>query len=124
MEETKSDVLFQNLESDPTLYRFKNLYGFGASLQLRLTDKTGEDDNDKLQFMRVEPQTTPFTFSTYGTVSVRDLGYWQDDDSYAYDPSLGCFMYTDKYKNVVNVAIQFFVSAGSLGYGWDMFMPE
>lgn len=122
--ETKSDVLFQNLESDPTLYRFKNLYGFGASLLLRLSDKTGEDKYDKLQFFRVEAQTTPFSYGSYGTISVRDLGYWQDDDSYAFDPDYGCFMYTEKYKNTVIVAVQYFVSAGSLGYGWDEFDPE
>jgi len=121
---TKSDVLFQNLESDPTLYRFKNLYGFGASLLLRMTDTTGADEYDNLQFMRVEPQTTPFTYGSYGTISVRDLGYYQDDDSYAFDPGFGCFMYTEKYKNTVVVAVQYFVSAGSLGYGWDEFDPE
>jgi len=124
VEETKADVQFQNLESDPTLYRFKNLYGFGASLLLRLTDKTGEDDYDKLQYFRVEAQTTPFSYGSYGIISVRDLGYWQEDDSYAFDPNYGCFMYTDKYKNNVVVALQFFVSAGSLGYGWDEFVPE
>ena len=122
--ESKSDVLFQNLESDPTLYRFKNLYGFGASLLLRLTDKTGEDQNDKLQFFRVEAQATPFTFSSYGTVSVRDLGYWQEDDSFAFDPDYGCFMYIGNYKGVVVLGLQFFVTAGSLGYGWDEFYPE
>lgn len=121
---SKADILFQNLESDPTLYRFKNLYGFGASLLMRLTDKTGEDEYDKLQFFRVEAQTTPFTFSKYGTVSVRDLGYWQEDDSYAFDPTSGCFMYTDKYKNTVVLALQMFVSAGNAGYGWDEFDPE
>lgn len=124
VEEKKTGVLFQKLESDPTLYRFKNLYGFGASLLLRLTDKTGEDQNDKLQFFRVEAQTTPFTFSSYGTVSVRDLGYWQEDDSFAFDPDYGCFMYTGNYKGVVVLGLQFFVTAGSLGYGWDEFYPE
>ena len=124
VEATKSDVLFQKLESDPTLYRFKNLYGFGAPLLLRLTDKTGEDEYDKLQFFRVEAQTTPFTFGSYGIVSVRDLGYWQEDDSYAFDPSYGCFMYTDNYKNTVVLALQLFVSAGNLGFDWDEFVPE
>lgn len=124
VEEKKTGVLFQKLESDPTLYRFKNLYGFGASLLLRLTDKTGEDQNDKLQFFRVEAQATPFTFSSYGTVSVRDLGYWQEDDSFAFDPDYGCFMYTGNYKGVVVLGLQFFVTAGSLGYGWDEFYPE
>ena len=124
VEEKKTGVLFQKLESDPTLYRFKKLYGFGASLLLRLTDKTGEDQNDKLQFFRVEAQATPFTFSSYGTVSVRDLGYWQEDDSFAFDPDYGCFMYTGNYKGVVVLGLQFFVTAGSLGYGWDEFYPE
>lgn len=124
VEEKKTGVLFQKLESDPTLYRFKNLYGFGASLMLRLTDKTGEDQNDKLQFFRVEAQTTPFTFSSYGTVSVRDLGYWQEDESLAFDPGYGCFMYTGNYKGVVVLGLQFYVADGNLGYGWDEFDPE
>jgi hypothetical protein len=123
VEEKKSTVL-QCLESDPTQYRFKNLYGVGHSLLLTLTDKTDKDDYDKLQYFRVQPQATPFTYSSYGTISVRDLGYWQDDDSYAYDPGYGCFMYTENYKNFVVVAVQYYVSAGSLGYGWDEFEPE
>ena len=78
----------------------------------------------ELQYFRVEPQTTPFTYGDYGTVSVRDLGYWQDDDSYAYDSNYGCFIYTNVNKNGVVLAVQYFVSAGSLGYGWDEFEPE
>lgn len=119
-----TSTVFQYLESDPTQYRFKNLYGVGNSLLLTLTDKTDEDEYDKLQYFRLEPQTTPFTYGSYGAVSVRDLGFWQDDDSYAFDPGYGCFMYTEKYKNTVVLAMQFYVSAGSLGYGWDEFDPE
>jgi hypothetical protein len=118
----KATVL-QYLESNPAQYRFKNLYGYGASLQMTLSDKKGSDDTGELQYFRVEPQTTPFTYGDYGTVSVRDLGYWQDDDSYAFDPDYGCFIYTNANKNGVVLALQYFVSAGSLGYGWDEFEP-
>lgn len=120
----KKSTVLQYLDSDKTKYRFKNLYGVGNHLLLTLTDKTDADEYDKLQYFRVEPQATPFTYGSYGAISVRDLGYWQDDDSYAFDPGFGCFMYTEQYKNVVVVAIQYYVSAGSLGYGRDEFDPE
>jgi hypothetical protein len=121
--ETTATVL-QYLESDPTQYRFKNLYGYGASLRMTLSEKKGSDDTGELQYFRVEGQTTPFTYGDYGTISVRDLGYWQDDDSYAFDPDYGCFIYTNANKNGVVLALQYFVSAGSLGYGWDEFEPK
>ncbi len=114
----------QYLKTNETKYRFKNIYGAGHSLILIKTDKTGTDDNDALLFYRVENQTTPFSYSTYGTVSVRDLGYWQDDDSFAYDPKYGCFEYTDKLKRHFTITIQYHVSAGNLGYGTDKFVPD
>jgi hypothetical protein len=120
----KTETILQFLESNPSIYRFKNLYGYGASLQMTLSDKKGSDDTGDLQYFRIVAQTTPFSYGSYGTISVRDLGYWQDDDSFAYDPDYGCFIYTNANKNGVVLALQYFVSGGSLGYGWDECEPK
>lgn len=114
----------QYLATDPTQYRFKNLYSTGNSLRLVKTDQKGSDDNDSFDYFRVPAQTTPFEYGSYGTVSVRDLGYWQNDDSFAYSPNYGCYVYNDKLKNTAVIGIQYYVSAGSLGYGWDEFVPN
>ena len=117
-------TVFQSLESDPTQYRFKNIFGAGHSLLLTKTDVTGADDQGPLQFFRVADQPLPFTFKSYGTVSVRDLGYWQNDDGIAYDPGSGVFMYTDNLKGHFVLGLQLHVTAGNLGYDWDEFVPN
>ncbi|MGP1437008.1 MAG: hypothetical protein ACTTKN_10360 [Phocaeicola sp.] len=114
----------QSLESDPNQYRFKNLYGAGYSLILTKTDVTGADDNDALQFFRVADQALPFSSAKYGTISVRDLGYWQNDDSFAYDPGYGVFMYTDKLKGNFVLNLQLHVTAGSFGFDTDQYVPN
>lgn len=113
----------QYLKTDSTLYRFKFIYGFGLSLQLRLTEEVGDYQGDPIQYFRVAGQPlNGYTFGSYGTVSVRDLGYWQEDDSFAYDPDYGCWI--DPASNYCSIALQLFVSAGSLGYGWDEFVAD
>jgi hypothetical protein len=113
----------QYLKTDTTLYRFKFLYGFGLSLQARLTEEVGDNEGDPIYYLRVEPQTLAgYTFGSYGTVGVRDLGYWQDDDSFAYDPDYGCWIMDDNY---CNIALSYFGSNGkNITYAWDEFIPN
>lgn len=118
----KSTTL-QYLKSDPTLYRFEDLYGTGYSLKMTMTKDTSSDTNDDLTFLRVDSQSLPFSFSSYGTISVRDIATWQNDESYATNLNLGCYMYTNKYKNNVTLNLQYFVSAGNLGYDTEYFAP-
>ena len=114
----------QYLKTDPTRYRFKSLYGVGYSLVLNKTTSKGSDKYGDYTFYRVEAQNTPFSFSSYGTVSVRDIGYWQGDDSYAFSPSYGCFIYDTGATNTAVLNMQLFVSAGSLGMISEEFDPE
>lgn len=114
----------QYLKTDPTQCRFKNLYGVGYSLKLKKTTVTGSDKYDTFDFYRVAAQQTSFTYGSYGTISVRDLGYWQNDDSFAYNPGYGCYIYNNAYKNYATIIMQYFVSAGSLGYDMDSFSPD
>ena len=106
-------VTLQVCDSDPTSYRFKNL--FGDNNHLKFT-KTAESNSDGGAICRVPAQITPLTFGTHGEVGVRDVATWQNDDSY-----LDCALYND---GNFYVWVQYFVSAGSLGHGYDEFIPE
>ena len=112
----------QYLRSDSTLYRFKFLYGFGKSLQLRLTEEVGDNNGTPIQYFRVDGQATPFTYSKYGTVSVQDVGYYFEDDSYAYDVDYGCWI--DPATNNVTIGLEMYLSAGHLGYLWEEFVAD
>lgn len=114
----------QYLKTDPTRYRFKNLYGVGYSLVLNKTTTSDTDKYGNYTFYRVAAQNTPFTFSSYGTVGVRDIGYWQGDDSYAFTQDYGCYIYDSGVTHTAVLNMQLFVSAGSLGMISEEFDPE
>lgn len=114
----------QQLESDSTQYRLKNLYALGSHLKFIITKNSGADDNDSFDYVRVPGQELPISYGSYGAISVRDLGYWQGDDSYAFSPDYGSYMYNNTLKYDVNIAVQLYVSGSSLGYGWDYFEAE
>lgn len=115
----------QYCKSEPALYRVRDLYGTGKHLLFKKTDKTGTDDNGTFCFVRVEAQPTPFSFSKYGTVSVRDLATWQKDEGLAYTTGTGSYLYTDgAAKNSLVLALQFYVDAGNLGYGAEQFIAK
>lgn len=114
----------QYLKTAPTQYRFKNLYGIGYSLVLNKTSESGADDYDTFDFYRVPSQQTPASYGSYGTISVRDIGYWQNDDSYAFSEGYGCYVYNNALKHSAIISIQYFVSAGSLGNAWDQFVAD
>lgn len=124
LEETKK-VTVQYCKTEPDLYRFADLYGAGRHLKFRKTENVGKDDKGNFNFLRVEAQTTPFTFSSYGTVSVRDVAYWKNDEKLATSAQNGCYMYSDgTSKNSVVLNIQLYVSAGNLGNATESFVAE
>lgn len=102
----------QYCDSDPSSYRFKNLFGSGKHLKFTKTSSTYTDGG---AVCRVAAQATPLTFGSYGTVNVRDVATWQNDDSF-----LDCALYDDGY---FYAWVQYFVTAGNLGYGYDEFVP-
>lgn len=118
---TSSSTVLQVCKTDATLYRLKDVFGTGYSLKLNLIDYQGSDDDGEYQFFRVPVTETPFTYGNYGAVSLRDIGYWQGSDSYVTDYGYESGMYSD-YSCFL--CVQYFVSAGHLGYGYDYFIPD
>lgn len=72
--------------TDPTLYRFENLFGEGYSMKLNMLDLQGQDESGTYRFFRVPEMATPLSVRlTDGNsyqLSVMDIGYWQGDESF------------------------------------------
>ena len=109
--------------TDKTLYRFKDLFGAGSSLKIRLLPDYQATDNDgTYTFCRVPVQGTGRDFDEYGEVSVRDIGYWQGSDAWITDNGYESGMYEDYSCFII---AQWFCSAGNLGYNnYDFFIPN
>lgn len=103
----------QYCDSEPSSYRFKNLFGSGKHLKFTKTNSTYDDGG---AVCRVAAQETPLTYGSYGTISVRDVATWQNDDNY-----LDCALYDD---GSFYAWVQYFVAAGNLGHGYDEFVPN
>jgi len=117
---TVEGVLLQQRADEPTTYRLKNVYGTGNHLILTSTGIKGEDSDGKFTLMRVAAQGIGGSYGSYGAVSVRDIGTWQGDDSYNTDPDgLPIWFYED---GSMYLYLQYYVDAGSLGYGCDTFV--
>lgn len=116
---------FQQCEFDEDLYRFKDLYGSGKSLKVRMTDDDPVADaaGNAYSYFRVENQATPFSYLDYGTVYIRDVGYAMGDDYfYALGYGYDCGVWADGHC-VLNVG--YYVAAGQVSWGWDeTFIPD
>ncbi|MBD5267458.1 MAG: hypothetical protein HDS41_04635 [Bacteroides sp.] len=120
MEENLTEL--QICTTDETLYRFKDVYGEGWSLKINLLpDYTGKDTDGTYTFFRIAPQNTPFTYGNYGTVFAQDIGYWQGNSAFVTDNGFESGMYDD-YTCFLYLNMS--VSAGSLGYGYEYFVPN
>lgn len=108
--------------TDATLYRFKDVFGEGANMKIQLMpDYKAADDGGTYTYFRVPAVETPFTYGSHGTVGVRDIGYWQGSEAWITTNGYESGMYED-YNCFVYV--QYYVSAGNLGYGYDYFVPN
>lgn len=108
--------------TDATLYRFKDVFGEGANMKIQLMpDYKAADDGGTYTYFRVPAVETPFTYGSHGTVGVRDIGYWQGSEAWITTNGYESGMYED-YNCFVYV--QYYVSAGNLGYGYDFFVPN
>ena len=94
----------------------KDVFGTGYPLKFTDSGMTGSDSYGEYKIVRVAAQATPLTFSSYGAVGVRDVATWQNSDKY-----LDNGMYED---GTCFFWVQYFVSAGNLGYGYDEFEPK
>ncbi|MBR1469522.1 MAG: hypothetical protein IJ605_05360 [Prevotella sp.] len=106
----------QYCANEEGLYRLKDVFGEGYSLKFTDTGETDSDSYGRFKIVRVAAQNTPLTFGNYGAVGVRDVATWQNNDGY-----LDNGMYAD---NSCFFWVQYFVSSGSLGYGYDEFVPN
>lgn len=117
---------FQVCDTDPNLYRFKDVFKPGYSLKIvALPEYTNTDDYGTYTFCRVPVQDTGFTYGDYGAIGVRDIGYWQGDASYVTDGGFESCYYTDgPEKGNLYICVQYYVSAGNLGYNYDSYVPD
>lgn len=106
--------------SDDSLYRINGAFGEGTAVKMYMLDNMGEDEFGEYRMFRVRPTATPWTYGNYGQVSIRDIGYWQGNESFATNPSYCCGMYEDGYAFF---CIQWYVAAGNLGYNYSEFVP-
>jgi hypothetical protein len=114
-------TILQSCTSDSKLYRFKDVFGPGYHLKINLLDITATDAGGEYTYFRIPATETPFTYGSYGTISVRDVGYWQGSDAFVTEGGYESGMYADYYCFLM---IQYFVSAGNLGYNYDEFVPD
>lgn len=106
-------ALLQQSGDDPKQFRIKNLFALGKHL---LFYKDGRHYADGSSVLRVPAQSTPLVFGNYGSVSVRDVAFWQGDEGYldnAMDDTNYCYFW-----------VQYYVTAGNMGYGYDEFTPD
>lgn len=114
-------TILQVCTTDPNLYRFKDVFGEGYHIKINLLDQTGTDNGGEYRFFRVPTSLTPYTYGDYGSISVCDIGYWQGDDSFVTAGGYESGMYAD---HSCFVFVAYIVSAGSLTYGYDSFVPN
>ena len=111
--------------TDPTLYRFENLFGEGYSMKINMLDLQGQDESGTYRFFRVPEMATPYSIKlTDGNsyqLSVMDIGYFQDNESLVTAGGYESGMYEDGYCFVM---VAYTVSAGYLCYGYDFFIPN
>jgi len=114
-------AVLQICTTNNKLYRFKDIFGAGYSMKINLLTLTGEDEDGKYTFFRVPVTDTPGTYGSYGAVSVRDIGYWQGNDSFVTTGGYESGMYED-YSCFVYV--QYFFATASITYNYDFFIPD
>ncbi len=118
---TKEGVVLQQQDEDKSQYRLKDLYGVGNNLCFFTIDLSATDDDGTYQFARIPAQSTGLTHSKYGALSIRDVGYWQGDDSWITGSGYESGIYEDYSCFLLG---QYYVSAGSCGYQYEYFVPD
>lgn len=70
-------------------------------------------------YLRVLAHGTPYEYGTYGTMYLRDVAAYMNDESYVVS-NYGCVM-TEDYQ--LDLILQFYVSAGNIGLKEAIFGP-
>lgn len=117
---TSRPTTLQICTTDETLYRFKDAFGEGMHMKINLLpDLVGEDEGGVYTFFRVKDQV--ISEFKGNKVYVRDIGYWQGDDTYVTEYGFESGMYED-YSCFIY--IQCHIGSTSYGYGYDYFIPD
>lgn len=107
--------------SDTLLYRLNGLFGENTALKLEVMPTWYKDELGKFQLFRFKQTKTPFEFGQHGLMSVRDVGYWQNNAAFVTSLTAYCnYLYTDGY---IDICMQWNVPAGNCGYGYSSFTP-
>lgn len=113
-----TSTVLQKCENEDGLYRFKDLFGTGYHLKFNIASDAQTDDNGTFYYITVAQQATSLSFGSYGTIYVRDVATWQNNESY--------MVYSKFYPETNNfqVWMEYYVSAGYLTYDLDTFEAE
>ncbi|MCI1647821.1 MAG: hypothetical protein LKI39_08245 [Bacteroides sp.] len=125
----KTGLTLQRRDDDPTIYRIKDAYGKGAHVFIYTQgDPTIESGDyydglvtitEGVEYTTITIPTvaTPYTYSTYGTVSVTDYATYTPDESYLY--------YNRLYdNNFIAAYCRYSVSVGVITSNFVYFDPD
>ena len=115
---TVPDVKLQHCVTFPERYRLVDPLGFGQDITFTSVGEKQEDKDGEYYVLSLKPQESGYVYGSYGMVYVRDVASWQGDDYYL-DGSR--YYIADNY---VQLFVQWYVSAGSFGYGYDTFVAN
>ena len=113
-----TETTLQKCTNSDGIYRFKDLYGKGYNLKFYLTGDRDKDADGEFSIIYAPSSITSYSYGSYGSVYARDVYTWQGNVA---DYLNGAF-YDD---NSVFLWMQYYVNIekGSLGYGWESFVP-
>lgn len=106
----------QICDQSPNRYRVQDAWGKGSRMFFELaSDPQTDGDGDEFYYVHATSMETGSTYGSYGMVYARDVAAWQGDDSY-----IEWNVFYPEY-NYLEIYLQYYVGAGSLGYGPDHF---
>lgn len=115
------EATLEKCDTDDTLYRISGVFGAGTAFKCQLLDVTGEDELGKFHLFRVPQADTPWTYGSYGTVFVEDVGYWQGNSAYVTGfNGFENYFYDNGY---IDVCLAWMCSAGCIDYKYGAFVP-
>lgn len=117
---TSAATTLQVCTTDDMLYRFKDVFGDGYHMKIKLINYKGTDDAGEYQFFRIPAAETPFIVKNEA-LSIRDFGYWQGSDAFVTDQGYESGMYADY---TCFLLVTHFNSGGTYGYSYDNFIPN
>ena len=118
---TSRPTTLQICTTNDELYRFKDVFSEGNHLKIdMLPDYTATDADGTYTFFRVKDQKLGVQYGG-NDVYVRDIGYWQGDDSFVTDAGYESGMYEDY---TCFLYLQCHIGSTNYGYKYDYFIPN